>query len=581
MKPFLYLAVFALAAAPSVHADDKVVLQLKWIHQAEFAGYYAARENGYYADEGLEVEIRAGSPGASAPAEVAAIGAADVILEWMPTALLARENGIPLVNIAQTFTNSGAALTCLRSAGIRTLDDLRGKRIGHWTGANRLQVVALLDKLGIPIAAAGSKESHYGAVLRSYAEPLHGLKLGHADCISTTSLSHPVLLSRAGYHESELIVFSYQHLGIATLQNGMYVLEGRLKDPAFADAMARFVRASMRGWRWAAQNQEKAVQMVMQMQGAEGGEQEELQHHMLRETLGLIAGFNGALDPAEYERTVRILLSGGTLSEEPQNAWTSDITDRAQIYDKGRFARLTEVVQIWVKEFILNLLNAEYTMSHVYNLLIVSSMLMRRMVLLRLFYMLALTAAILNDFFWRQDTASLFWSLVVLAVNAIQLAYISIASRFVKMSPEEEEFISVYFSHLDRMNARRLTKKGEFGVAGEEYFAHRVGERVSHIHFLTGGKCIGSGFGEAPAPIILGDISVMEVLPGLSDIKVSEGSRYWRIEAQTVRKLASKPTVISNALYHAFSHNAQVLNKALLHENPRINYPLRRQSDRR
>ena len=112
---FTAAAMFALSAG-GADAADKVTLQLKWVTQAQFAGYYVAADRGFYADEGLEVEIKPGGPDI-APPQVLAGGGADVILDWMPSALATREKGLPLVNIAQPFKRSGMMLTCRKDTG--------------------------------------------------------------------------------------------------------------------------------------------------------------------------------------------------------------------------------------------------------------------------------------------------------------------------------------------------------------------------------------------------------------------------------------------------------------------------------
>ena len=97
MKMFSnFAAVTALAlAATAAQAADQVTLQLKWVTQAQFAGYYVAADKGFYEEEGLEVEIKAGGPDISPP-QVIAGGGADVVLDWMPSALASREKGLPL-----------------------------------------------------------------------------------------------------------------------------------------------------------------------------------------------------------------------------------------------------------------------------------------------------------------------------------------------------------------------------------------------------------------------------------------------------------------------------------------------------
>ena len=105
--------------ASTAMAADKVTLQLKWVTRAQFAGYYVAAAEGIYEDEGLDVEIKPGGPDITPP-QVIAGGGADVIIDWMPSALASREKGVPLVNIAQPFKNSGMMLTCRKDTGIKS-----------------------------------------------------------------------------------------------------------------------------------------------------------------------------------------------------------------------------------------------------------------------------------------------------------------------------------------------------------------------------------------------------------------------------------------------------------------------------
>ena len=130
------LSVAALGLAASIaQAADDVTLQLKWVTQAQFAGYYVALDKGFYADEGLNVTIKPGGPDI-APAQVMAGGGADVVLDWMPSALASREKGLALVNIAQPFKSSGMMLTCRKDAGVSSPEDFAGKTLGVWFFGN-------------------------------------------------------------------------------------------------------------------------------------------------------------------------------------------------------------------------------------------------------------------------------------------------------------------------------------------------------------------------------------------------------------------------------------------------------------
>jgi NitT/TauT family transport system substrate-binding protein len=152
-----------------------------------------------------------------------------------------------------------------------------------------------------------------------------------ADCISTMTYNEYWQVIDAGVSPDELVTFKYEDQGVATLEDGLYVLEDSLEDPAFVDKMERFVRASMEGWKWAEENPEEAAMIVLD-NDMTGAQTEEHQKRMMGEVAKLTAGSNGALDPADYERTVETLLAGGSdpvITEAPEGAWTHEITDAA------------------------------------------------------------------------------------------------------------------------------------------------------------------------------------------------------------------------------------------------------------
>ena len=147
MKKLLTAGVMAAMASAAQAADD-FTLQLKWVTQAQFAGYYVALDKGYYADEDLNVTINPGGPDV-APTQVLAGGGADVTVEWMPAALAAREKGLPMVNIAQPFKSSGMMLTCRKDAGVSSTDDFPGKTLGVWFFGNEFPFLSWMSQLGL------------------------------------------------------------------------------------------------------------------------------------------------------------------------------------------------------------------------------------------------------------------------------------------------------------------------------------------------------------------------------------------------------------------------------------------------
>ena len=311
----------------SANAADPVTLQLKWVTQAQFAGYYVAKDKGYYEEEGLDVTIKPGGPDI-APPQVIAGGGADVIIDWMPAALATREKGVPLVNIAQPFKKSGMMLTCRKDTGIAKPEDFRGKTLGVWFFGNEYPFLSWMSHLGIPTTGGAD-----GVTVVKQGFNVDPLIQRQADCISTMTYNEYWQVIDAGIPPEELVVFKYEDEGMATLEDGLYVLEKNLDDPAFVDKMARFVKASMKGWEWAKENPEEAAMIVLENDET-GAQTETHQKRMMGEVAKLIEGSNGSLVEGDYDRTVDILLSGGSdpvITRKPEGAFTHAVTEKAGI----------------------------------------------------------------------------------------------------------------------------------------------------------------------------------------------------------------------------------------------------------
>ena len=211
--------------------QDKVTLQLKWVTQAQFAGYYVAKDKGFYKDAGLDVTIKPGGPDI-APEQVIAGGGADVIVDWMPAALAAREKGVPLVNIAQPFKRSGLMLTCRNETGIKTPGRLQGQ------DARRL---VLRQRISLPRldGEARPQDRRLGRTASRCIKQgfnVDPLLQKQADCISTMTYNEYWQVIDAGVKPADSSsVFKYEDQGVATLEDGLYVMEDKLKDPAFVD----------------------------------------------------------------------------------------------------------------------------------------------------------------------------------------------------------------------------------------------------------------------------------------------------------------------------------------------------------
>ncbi|MBL1419886.1 MAG: ABC transporter substrate-binding protein [Alphaproteobacteria bacterium] len=329
MKKFttILLASAMSLTAMTALAVDKVTLQLKWVTQAQFAGYYVAQDKGFYEAEDLDVEIKPGGPDI-APTQVIAGGGADVVLDWMPSALAAREKGVALVNIAQPFKSSGMMLTCRKDSGITSPADFKGKTLGVWFFGNEYPFLSWMSKLGF--STDGGDD---GVTVLKQGFNVDPILQKQAACVSTMTYNEYWQIIDAGLSADDLITFKYEDQGVATLEDGMYVLEDNLKDVAFSDKMARFVRASMKGWEYAEANPDEAADIILE-NDASGAQTEEHQRRMMREISKLTAGSNGGtLDEADYQRTVDVLLAGGAdvITKQPEGAWTHAITDAAKM----------------------------------------------------------------------------------------------------------------------------------------------------------------------------------------------------------------------------------------------------------
>ncbi|SIS85905.1 ABC transporter substrate-binding protein [Insolitispirillum peregrinum] len=331
MKKFASVALIAAALAgpgSAASAADKLTLQLKWVTQAQFAGYYVAQDKGFYKDAGLDVTIKAGGPDIN-PTQVIAAGGADVIVDWMPSALATREKGVPLVNIGQIFQKSGMMLTCRKDAGISSPTDFKGHTLGVWFAGNEYPFLSWMARL--KYSTSGSNPD---VTVLKQGFNVDPLLQKQAACISTMTYNEYWQLIEAGMKPEELQVFKYQEQGVATLEDGLYTTEKALADPKTVEKLAKFLKATAKGWEYAAQHQAEAVDIVL-ANDSTGAQTKEHQTTMMGEVAKLIEGGKegiGYLSPEDFDRTVSILMSGGSspvISKMPTNAYSHTVFDAA------------------------------------------------------------------------------------------------------------------------------------------------------------------------------------------------------------------------------------------------------------
>ena len=326
MKTFISAALagtLAVSAVPAF-AQDALTFQLKWVNQGQFAGYLVAKDLGYYEEEGLDVTINPGGPDI-APEQVIAGGGADIITTWMAAGLAARERGVPLVNIAQPFARTALQMVCSEESGVTSTDDFPGKTLGVWFFGNEYPFYAWMAKLGL--STDGGED---GVEVLRQAFSADPLLQGQADCISVMRYNEYKQVLDAGIPEESLTLFDFTEEGVGMLEDGLYVMEDRLEDPEFVDAVTRFVRASMRGWEYARENPEEAAEIVLN-NDMSGALTLESQVYQVVEASALV-GDSPALDMDVYEQTVQTLLDAVSpdnpaITAEPEGAYSTVVTD--------------------------------------------------------------------------------------------------------------------------------------------------------------------------------------------------------------------------------------------------------------
>jgi len=322
----IVIAILMAGFAVYAQAAEKVTIQLKWVTQAQFAGYYVAQDKGYYQAEGLDVTIKPGGPDIGTP-QVLAGGGADVIIDWMPSALASREKGVALVNIAQIFKKSGMMLTCRKDSGIKSPSDFRGKTLGVWFYGNEYPFLSWMSKLGIPTTGGTN-----GVTVLKQGFNVDPILQKQAECVSTMTYNEYWQIVDAGLSPSELLVYKYEDQGVSTLEDGLYVLEKNLKNKAFVSKMARFLKASIKGWKYAGDHPDEAADIVLENDDT-GAQTEKHQRRMMREISKLVGNQPqgvGYLIPADYRRTVDVLMSSDSdpvISKQPRGAWSHIIWD--------------------------------------------------------------------------------------------------------------------------------------------------------------------------------------------------------------------------------------------------------------
>lgn len=319
-------------ATATVQSRDEVIVQLKWVRQAQFAGYYAALHQGFYADEGLEVMVRPATTEIVSE-QIVANGQADFGIDWLGSLLAVRDQGVPLVNIAQIFQYSGMREISWKESTIRHPEDLRGKRVGVWFSGNEYNLLAMLSKYHI--------DAHDDLTLVPQSFDVDMFLNRDIDAAAAMTYNELYQVLSAGYSMDELHVIDFNKEGTAMLEDGIFVRADWLEEPANRDIAVRFLRATFAGWRYCRDAPDACVDIILE--GKTGGVMtKEAQQWQMKEVNKLIWGETldgdipiGYMDPQKFEQTADIAFQFGVI-EEPatSDAYTHDIWEMA-IQDKS------------------------------------------------------------------------------------------------------------------------------------------------------------------------------------------------------------------------------------------------------
>jgi NitT/TauT family transport system substrate-binding protein len=335
-------ALFALAACggddessgtdteASGGAKDKVTLQLKWVTQAQFAGYYAALEKGYYDDENLDVSIKVGGPDIT-PEQVVASGGAEFGLDWLPSLLATRDKGGDLVNIAQVFARSGMTEVTWKDSGISDVAGMKGKKVGVWCCGNEFELFAALTKNNID----PKNKDDVTIVNQPFDMNLFLQKQVDAAAAMTYNELAQVLEQKNPdtgqlYTLDDLNVITMEDAGTAMLEDGVFVRGDWIGDTKNQDIATRFLKASFRGWIFCRDNQDECLQIVLD-NGPTLGEGH--QRWQLNEINALIwpneTGI-GIMNAEDFQRTADIAKQFKVISKPAtKDAYRTDLAQAA------------------------------------------------------------------------------------------------------------------------------------------------------------------------------------------------------------------------------------------------------------
>jgi NitT/TauT family transport system substrate-binding protein len=322
-------ALLAVGASATTRATN-ITLQLKWVPQAQFAGYYAAVKQGFYAKEGLNVTLKNGGPNII-PEQVVASGQAQFGVDWLPSLLAARDKNTDLVNVAQVFARSGMTQLTWKSSGITTIAGMKDKKVGNWLGGNQYELFAALTKNGID----PNNKSDVTVVQQPFTMDLFlNHQIDSASAMTYNELAQ-VLESKNPktgklYTMSDLNVIKMQNVGTGMLEDGIFSTDKWLSSPANQATAVKFIKASLEGWIYCRDHEAACVTDTLQYGPTlPAGHQKWMMNEINKLAWPADAGGIGVMNKTAFDQTAKIAQQFKVISKAPSGAYRSDLAQKA------------------------------------------------------------------------------------------------------------------------------------------------------------------------------------------------------------------------------------------------------------
>jgi NitT/TauT family transport system substrate-binding protein len=307
-----------------------VTIQLQWVPQAQFAGYYAAQDLGYYKAAGLDVKLLNGGPGI-VPGQVVASGRAQFGVNWLTALLAARDQGTQLVDIAQVFARSGMTELTWKSSGLNTIAKLKDKKVANWLGGDQYELFAALTASGMdPTQNKGvtivQQPFDMGLFLNHQVDAASAMTYNELAQVLETKNPKTGKL----YTLKDLNVLKMQSLGFGALEDNLFSTASYLKTKAHQKIAEKVIGATLAGWIYCRDHVAKCVQFTLQAGPTLPKTHQLWMMNQINQLIWPNKGGIGIMDKASWTRTWKLMKKFGGIKKAPTaGAYRTDLARAA------------------------------------------------------------------------------------------------------------------------------------------------------------------------------------------------------------------------------------------------------------